>query len=300
MGTKVLALILALAVYVHVYSGQERDMIYRVPLRLSPLPVGLSYTGEIPREVRIRIHAPGKDLLRLKTRRFHAEIKLDAAHAGTLQRPILGSDVKLPWAIRTATVEVLEPQALELTIERTATANLPISVRTMGDLPEDRAIAAVPRVEPATVQASGPSSMLAAAESVQTEPIDLTDVRDKLEREVGLVTPRGLTLGAERVRVSLTVAEKRLRSTGPVKIELIQPQGFTGSKIGREFAAVLLSGPVASLDAIDLRTVRILAEVRRTNPHTHRVPLRAVVPGWTPRAPVAIRCDPESVDVLRP
>lgn len=300
LGTKALALILALAVYVHVYSGQEREMVYRVPLRLNPLPAGLSYTGEIPSEVRVRVHAPGKDLLRLKTRRFHAEIQLDSPHVGLLQRPILGSDVKLPWKIRAATVEVLEPQALEVTIERTATANLPVAVRTKGELPSDRTVAGAPRVDPATVRASGPSSLLAAAESLRTQPIDLTDVRDGVERDVVLTIPRGLTLATDRVHVTLAVVEKRMRSTGPLTIELIQPQGVAGVDIRREFAAVLLSGPVASLDAIDLRSVRVLAEVRRANPHTRRIPLRAIVPGLTPRAPVTVRVDPDSVEIVHP
>jgi hypothetical protein len=297
LGTKVLALILALAVYVHVFSGQEREMVYRVPLQLSPPPAGLSFTGDIPREIKIRIHAPGKELLRLRTRRFHAEIKLDAAHVGTLQRPILGSDVKLPWAIRGATVEVIEPQSLELTIERTATAKLPVAVRMSGELPTDRALASMPRPEPATVRVSGPSSLLAVAESVLTEAVDLTDVREKREFEARLAVPRGLTLETDRVHVTLDAVEKRVRSTGPVKIELIQAQGSSSLRSDPEFAAVLLSGPVVGLDGVDLRAVRILAEPRRANPKTQRVPLRALVPGLRPHSTVRILCDPESVTV---
>jgi hypothetical protein len=297
LGTKVLALILALAVYVHVFSGQEREMVYRVPLHLGALPAGLSYTGEIPAEVKIRIHAPGKDLLKLRTRRFAAEIKIDAAHAGVLQRPILGSDVKLPWAIRASTVDVIEPQTLELTIERTATARLPVAVRTSGELPTDRVFAFPPRIDPPAIRVSGPSSMLAAAESVQTEPIDLADLGEQRDLTLRLLSPRGLTLETDQVRVTVDVVEKRVRSTGPVKIELIQAQRTMGVGPDPEFAAVLLSGPVAALDAIDLRAVRVLAEPLRAHPRTHRVPVRAVVPDLPPHSTVRVWCDPESVTV---
>lgn len=292
-----LALILAFAVYVHVYSGQERDMAYRVPLRLSPLPSGLSYTGEVPQEVKIRVHAAGKDLLKLRTRRFYAEIKLDAPHAGTLQRPILGSDVKLPRLARPATVEILEPRMVELTIERTVTASRPIAVRTNRKLPTDRTLGRPPRTDPSTVRVTGPSSIVAAAESVSTAPINLEDVRDPIEVDARLVAQEGLTLDVDQVHVSLDIIEKRMRSTGPVKIELIRSQGVMDATCVPEFAAVLLSGPVVALDGIDLRAVRILADPRRVNPKTHRVRLAAIVPGLPPHANVGIQCDPESVAV---
>lgn len=296
-GTKVLALILAFAVYVHVYSGQERDMAYRVPLRLSPLPAGLSYTGEVPPEVKIRVHAEGRDLLKLRARRFYAEIKLDAPHAGTLQRPILGTDVKLPRLNRPATVEILEPRMVELTIERTVTASRPIAVRTNRKLPTDRTLGRSPRTDPATVRVTGPSSIVAAADSVPTTPINLEDVRDPIEVDARLVPPEGLTVDVEQVHVSLDIIEKRMRSTGPIKIELLRAQGVMDATSIPEFAAVLLSGPVAALDGIDLRAVRVLADAHRVNPRTHRVRLTAVVPGLQPHSNVGVQCDPESVTV---
>ena len=296
-GTKILALILALAVYVHVFSGREREMVYRIPLLLGPPPAGLSYTGAVPSEVRVRIRAPGRDLLRLRTHRFNAEINLDAAHAGTLQRPILGSDVKLPWPIRAASVEVLEPQTLELTLERSATVRLPVAVRTSGSLPANRALAAPPRAEPATVRASGPTSLLAAAESVATEPVPLAGIRGYHEQDCGLIAPPGVALEGGQVRVFLDAVEKRVRSTGRLRIQLLQPQRDIDRQVRPEYGVVLLSGPAAALDALDLRSIRLVADARRMDPRTRRVPLRPQVAGLAPHGMVTLRCDPESVTV---
>ena len=61
LGTKTLALILALAIYVHVFSGQEREMNFRVPLHVAPLPSDLALVGGYPEEVRIRVRATGAE-----------------------------------------------------------------------------------------------------------------------------------------------------------------------------------------------------------------------------------------------
>lgn len=297
-GTKVLALILALAVYVHVFSGQEREMVYHVPLQLSPLPAGLATASEIPSQVKVRVHASGKDLLKLRTQRFQAEIRLDTRSAGTLQRPILGSDVKLPWGIRNATVEVIEPQALELVIEKITSASLPVKVRTRGSLPTARVLSARPDAEPPKVRVSGPASVLAAAESVATEPVDLDDLRGAYDRDVRLVAPPGLMLEADHVRVRMEAVEGRLRITGEIPVELIGVQGDAKPIVRPEVASVLIGGPASALDKIDLRAIRVVADFRRRNPRSLHVALRPIVPGLTPASVIAVQCRPESVTVL--
>ncbi len=298
LGIKALALVMALAVYVHVFSGQEREMVYRVPLLIDPLPSGLVLEGETPAEARIRIRATGKDLLKLRTRRFHAEVKLDAPRAGPLQRPLLGSDVRLPRGIKPALVEVLEPQMLHLQIEPAATAMLPVAPRLRGELPVDRALVRMPIPDPRQVRVTGPRSVIASLDSVSTTPVSTEGWHGDIERTVEVMTPSGVTAEPKRVRLLIELEEKRVRESRRVPVEVNLPRGARLVAVQPESAFAVMEGAVSVVQGSELDGLHIVTTVRPTGGRAQYIPLRAVVPRLPADSPARIRCVPESASVI--
>jgi len=296
-GTKALALILALAAYVHVMSGQEREMAFRVPLEIAPLPPDLSFANEVPSEVRIRIRGSGKDLLKLRARRFSAEVRLESPRAGVLQRPILGSDVRLPPDVKVASVEVLEPAVLNLQIEPTASALLPVAVRLRGALPPDRSLLSYPVAEPRSVHTVGPSSIINAAESLLTVPLSLDQIRGSQDREVALRLTRGLSPEIRRVRVHIETDEKLVHRFESLPVELVPSQGDRLIWIRPDSADLVVTGAASNVESIDREQLRLVARIRRPATGPQRVGLQAVLPRLPSHRPLSIRCEPESVTV---
>jgi hypothetical protein len=293
-GTKVLGLILALAVYVHVFSTREREMTYRVPIEVSPLPAGLIVSNGIPPDVRVRVRASGKDLLKLKTRRFLADIPIETPRPGLLQRPILGSDLKIPRGVRVSSVEVIEPRTLNLMIERGASKTIPVAVRWRGEPGEGRALLYPPRAEPGMVAASGPASRIALMDSAETEPVPLTRGST---RDAKLVTPTGVTWDPSHVTVRIDTDVRRERRFSSVVIELATREKDRLLWIQPQEADLVISGAASYLDRIRPEDIRIVGVLPRSTGGLHRVVLRAVLSGLAKGIPLQIHCIPDSISV---
>lgn len=298
LGTKALALILALAIYVHVFSGQEREMNFRVPLQVAALPSDLALAGGYPEEARIRVRATGAELMRLSTRRFHAEVKLDEPKEGNLQRPLQGSDVKFPHGVRPVHVEILEPRVLNLLIEPTTSGRFPVAVRMSEALPRDRAMAKQPDTDPGTVEVVGPKSLVTGLDSVETIPFRYEDLPESQELKVPLWLPQGLSSEEDSVTVRLYTEKKRVRRFAPVAVELLPPQDGV-IWVFPDSGSVIVAGAESVVEKVDADKVRILADLRGRGSGSTRIGLRAIVPGLPALAPSKVRCDPESVSVRR-
>ncbi len=298
LGTKVLALILALVVYVHVLSGQDRELTYRIPLRLATLPSTLSVANDLPEQVRVKIRASGKDLVKLRTRQFHAEVRLEAAHAGRLQRPIMGSDVMLPMGVEVREVTILEPAVLEIVLEETERGRLPVAVAMRGELSAGLAIVSPPRLQPDRVSVSGPASRIALVDSVRTAPLDLNALRETGEWELSLVPPQGLTLEQEKVGVRIEIGERVTRQVGPLPVSLESVQPTRVLWIHPDEASIEISGLRRWVDAVPLDQVRVVASIgSRPGAHAQRAGLRAVLPKLPRDVRLSVTCRPESVTV---
>ena len=295
---KALALVMALAVYVHVFSGQERETIYTVPIVIAPLPAGLVLANAPPDHARIRVHASGKDLLKLRTRGFRAEVKLDTPGAGSLQRPLLGSDFQLPRGVRPLSVEVLDPRVLHLDLEYAATVELPVAPRITGTIPADRALFHKPIAEPAVIRVDGPGSVIAGLDSVRTKPVSIDGLRGDFEREVQLELLPNLTTQPERVFLRIELEERMERRSPLLAVQVAAISLSRVVAVDPDSATLFVSGAVSVVRPLKLVNAQLITDVSRRGPRLQRVPLRAVISDRPLGAPLIVRCEPESVQVL--
>jgi len=297
-GIKLLALIMALAVYIHVFSAQDREMVLRVPLQIAPIPGDLALTGEVPAVARIRVRASGKDLLKLRTRRFPLRVALESPRVGALQRPLFGSDVVLPHGVKAARIEVLEPDLLHLQIEKSRTRQLPIAVRLEGELPSDRAMVRRPVPEPAAVRATGPESILAALDSLHTAPLSVEGWRGDTEKDVRLAPPSGISVEPGSIRLLIEIEEREERMVGPLGIRIDAIASARAASIDPESVMVFLSGAVSVVKQVDPHALDVVARVRRPVPHAQKVPLAAALSRQASPVLMRIRCRPDSAVVV--
>jgi hypothetical protein len=295
LGTKALALILALAVWVHVFSGQEREMTFRIPLSVAPLPPQLALAGEVPDELRLRVRATGAELVKLKTRSFDAQVTVEDPQEGNLQRPILGTDVRFPRGIRPAVVDILGPRLLNLAIEPVESRLVPVAIRFTAQIPQGQALVEPPQADPASVQLSGPRSVLAATDSVEIEPLQWQDRWGRLELPVKLRLPQGLSAESESVRVVLEVEPRRVERYGPLAIEVISSRPDSMSRLEPDSGTVIVNGAASVVDGIKASRVRMYTDLRGLASGLQTAPLQALIPGL-PRGSLAkVVCVPESV-----
>jgi hypothetical protein len=256
LGIKITSLLLALAVYAHVYARQEQTTVLHLPVVFEKLPDGLTWRGEVPTRVPCQVRARGAELIKLRAQPPHLVISLEHARVGLLQRPLAAEDVVLPPKAEATIVGLVYPQTLALTIEPRAVVTRPVAVSLRGRPAEGKVLASLPRVTPETLSISGPASLLARLDSIGCEPLVLDRRTASFQAVLRVRTPESTRPRLEEVTVAVELTEGERRTLGPVAVTL--PAGWRrGWRVEPESARAILSGPADAIRSLQAREFRI-------------------------------------------
>jgi YbbR domain-containing protein len=219
LGLKIASLVLALLLYAHVLTEQQRESVVQVPLTLIGLPESLTVTGHPPERVGVKIRGRWKDLIRLGLTASYLPIDLAHATPGVYRSTITTDEVvqkALPPELSKAVVvtEVLEPRTVQLAIEPKKVKRVPIVPSLQGVPAAGYRLAKATTVVPESVEVRGPRSAVDALDSLRTLPIDIAGEREKIQRQVD-VDPGASGLAVEPRRCLVIVHFERNDSEEP-------------------------------------------------------------------------------------
>jgi len=211
-GLKVASVLLALLLYAHVVTDQEREQVVQIPIAAVGLADTLTSVGKMPPRVAVKVRGKWKDLIRLNLTRPFLSVDFATAKPGEFQTTITSEDISKraipPELSRLVSVtEVLEPRTLDLTIEPKATRSLPVRARIVGTPAEGYALDMAPDVEPDSVRVMGPARLVQEIDTVYTVAVDITGEREKIQRQVSLALPANVAnLETRRCVVTIRLA----------------------------------------------------------------------------------------------
>jgi hypothetical protein len=110
LGLKLASLVLALILYAHVVTEEQRESRVVMPVVLTGLPDTLAIVGHPPARVAVNVRGKWKDLIRLGLTGRQLTVDLAGATTGRYQRSISVEDVRklaIPAEL-TSLVEVTE------------------------------------------------------------------------------------------------------------------------------------------------------------------------------------------------
>jgi len=212
LGLKVASVLLALLLYAHVVTYQDREQVVQIPIAAVGLADTLTSVGKMPPRVAVKVRGKWKDLIRLNLTRPFLSVDFATAKPGEFQTTITSEDISKraipPELSRLVSVtEVLEPRTLDLTIEPKATRSLPVRARIVGTPAEGYALDMVPEVEPDSVRVMGPARLVQEIDTVYTVAVDITGEREKIQRQVSLALPANVAnLETRRCVVTIRLA----------------------------------------------------------------------------------------------
>lgn len=219
MGLKVASLVLALILYAHVVTDQQRESQIAVPVRLTGLSDTLAITGSPPARVGFKVRGKWKDLIRLGLTSPFLSIDLASASPGRFQRLISVEDVReraIPAELSKAldVTEVVEPRMVDVTIELLAARDLPVAARVVGTPALGFAVDGPAQVDPDSARVEGPASAVANLDTLFTLPVDITGEREKIQRQVPFdLASSGLAVDPRRCVVTIRLARSAADSS---------------------------------------------------------------------------------------
>lgn len=211
LGLKLLALATALLLW-FVVSGEETvERGLRVPLELQQLPVGVELTGDVPTTVDVRVRGGSSTLSRVLAGDVVAVLDLRSARPGRRVFPLTADQVRAPFGVD---VVQIMPSAVAIVFEGTASRQLPVAPAVDGR-PAPGFVVGPMIADPAIVEIAGPESAVKRATEVVTEPVSVSNARDRVRETVtlGVLDPSLRLKNARSAVVSVQILPAPMERT---------------------------------------------------------------------------------------
>ena len=201
---KLLAIVLAVVVWFFVVSADRSRFGFAAPVEYVGLEPGMVLLGQPRETVDLQVEAARWAAARLTPADVRVRVDLSRARDNTLQ--LSADDVHMPVG---ANVVRVSPNWVHVTVAAAITRALRVVPKLRGTPPPGVRLGRVV-VEPESVQVKGPRTTIEERATVETAPVDVTDLRQSVTRTVGLLLPDSVYPTTHRT-VQVTVEIRRDR-----------------------------------------------------------------------------------------
>jgi len=185
LGLKFTALLLALLVYLNVYTDRPTTMLVSFPIEYTELDDSLSLSGPVPSVVQAELKGTGKQLIFMRVKEPRMKLSLAGARRGRLDRALAPSDLPLPEGGRITVENLVGPRVVTLDIDRRTHRDVRVTARVAGQPASGFHWVGVALVDPPRVRVTGPEQVLVGLDSLVLTPVRVDGKRDTVSALVG-------------------------------------------------------------------------------------------------------------------
>ena len=255
LGLKLVALLLALLVYLNVYTDRPATLIVSFPLQIVDLADSLSLSGPAPASVQAELRGGGKQLLRMRLTEPQVRLSLAGVGVGRFERALTPADLPLPAGADLQVERLVSPRTVELQVDRKGRRRLPVAARVDGLPAGAVAWAGSLGVTPSTVEVRGPEQALATLDSVRLDAVSITGKRDTVQVAVGAdALPDWCVMEPEKVTVMVPLEPEASRR---ISLRIEPPRGAEGYTVVPERVTLTISARRSLLGADALAQIRV-------------------------------------------
>ena len=206
LGIKLVALLLAVALYLHVYTERPAIMVLSFPLELTDLADTLSIVGPSPDPVRAELRGTGKQLIRLRLTEPRIKVSLAGVGAGRYERTVVPEDLPLLHDEGIEVQRMIGPRVVGVDVDRLTEKRVRLEPRTEGLPRTGWKWNGVAVVEPASVTLRGPRRELVGIDRLRLAPVRVEGRADTVKAVVGVDSlPAWSTIDPSAVRVAIVL-----------------------------------------------------------------------------------------------
>lgn len=274
-GTKVISVIIAMVLWFIILLASRNDEVTkRVPLEVIT-PPELVVANEVPESISFRLSGPKAFLRTILDRRDDPiQVKLSGAKPMLMTYRFFSGNISLPIGVKVISVT---PSEIAMKLEYVKRRDVPVRVELRGLPPEGYRVVRT-EVKPEVVRIKGAESKVDSVTEISTLPIDISDQKQSLDREVALDLNRyGVRLeGAlPRVLVEIEPASANFRIKN-VDIRVLSPYKAT---VAEGNVTVLVRAAPDELKALDRSKLYGVIDLRGKPKGKYKESVKVVLPG---------------------
>ncbi|MBM4295753.1 MAG: hypothetical protein FJ126_12740 [Deltaproteobacteria bacterium] len=272
-GLKLLALLLALALWFLVGSEERTETTLNLALDLANVPNNLVVASEVPAALQVRVNGPGSLVRKLTQSRPSHTLDLSGYKAGRHNFALGPKSFNFPRGIMVTRVQ---PNSLKITLVPTITRVLQIQPRLEGKLPEGLEVKNV-QVRPPLITVTGPSSELADLKFLSTLPLDLGQLTESATVPTDVDFKNLHLTPKEQVPILAEIAigpkEVSRTFTGVPVTAGPRPARLTPSQV-----VVTVRGPAPALKDLKAGAIKAAVDTKNLSPGKHRLKVAVQLP----------------------
>ena len=200
-GLKIMAVLLATALWFTVAGEQNVERTMRVPLELRNMPSNLEILGEPPTTIDVRVLGSSELLGRLDPGDVVATLDLASARPGSRLFNVRPEEVRVPYGV---SVQQVTPATIPLELENSALRRIPIQPAVEGD-PAPGFVTGAITSTPDSVEVVGPESHIAGLLAATTEPVSVSGQRGTVTDTVTVGVSDTAVRLAEPIRATVHI-----------------------------------------------------------------------------------------------
>jgi YbbR domain-containing protein len=202
---KLLSLLFAMFLWYFVVGEDKVDMNVTIPVEIVNLPRDLVISNQFKKQLEVTVSGQRSLIRGITSQHISRTIDLSKAEPGTVVIQNHPASISLPRGLNILRVQ---PPTITLLLDRLIQKELPIKPLLVGRVDKDYRLESV-TADPPTLEISGPQSILAQEESLNTNPIDISGLKQSTVKQVSLALKPAIAdlIGEPVVAVRLNVVE---------------------------------------------------------------------------------------------
>lgn len=142
---------------------------------------------------------------------------------------------------------------VQITVPMLSIKTVPIKVVTTGEMPEGKELVGTPLVSPVNLTIAATDEVLAKTEYIETQPLELSNLYNSGDIQLGLKIPDGVTnvSKAETCTVTVEVQEYSTRAITTTQVRAINANEQNAIVLEEKEFSLVLSGPPSVLETIE-------------------------------------------------
>jgi YbbR domain-containing protein len=262
LGLKILAVTLAILLWVVIAGQKQGERSLRVPLEFQNTPEQLELTSNPPEYVDVRVRGPARTLAQLRSGDVVALVDLESARPGRRMFHIMQEHVYVPPGVR---VLLVQPSTIPLQFEPSVSKTVPVAPMTDGEPASGFMLGRVVS-NPDKVDVVGPESAMREVTQATTEPVSIAGATGRVTDIVTI----GLAHPAARLRVPRTATvtvdiwpAPVTRDIADVPLGVRNPARGVRVRVEPSTVAVTVRGAGTLVRALEPRVVPAWVDVAR-------------------------------------
>ncbi|MFP4599201.1 MAG: YbbR-like domain-containing protein [Persicimonas sp.] len=264
---KVIAGLLTLALYLWVSVDREVERTRQAPVRID-VPSGMVITNEPPNRVSVTVRGKWSDLTRLESPQLDPiRVQIDPSLGQRGRISLSPEMVDLPPGLRAMHVE---PNYIPFRLEQRHQKTVRVRPQITGDPGDGYEVDDI-RVQPSSLEISGPQQALAEFDTVPTEPVDVTGRRESFTRRTRprLDNPLVDYRLDEPLKVEVDIEAQQIQRTiSGLDVEPVGIDTSVSTQVEPSKVDITIRGPKSLIDA--LAKDEILASLDLSSEDTDR------------------------------